>query len=75
MATKQLTKGVDKALHEQNKRAFKPISSGEGISFDALIQNTKPVPLCPGCGGVLELDLFSKNHCPQCRKEVNHADQ
>jgi Zn finger protein HypA/HybF involved in hydrogenase expression len=75
MATKQLAKGVAKVLHEQNKRAFKPLSEGEGISFDAFIQNTKPVPLCPKCGGVLELDLFSKNHCPTCKKEVDYANQ
>jgi Zn finger protein HypA/HybF involved in hydrogenase expression len=57
---------IAKALHESNKKRFKAIERGEGISFDALTERTKSVATCERCGKPLELDLWQKLVCGYC---------
>ncbi|MGL4609253.1 MAG: hypothetical protein ACRCYY_06135 [Trueperaceae bacterium] len=60
---------IAKALHDSNKKRFKPITADETLSFDDLKQEK----LCPDCGKALELDLFQKWVCVFCGGwRVNH---
>jgi Zn finger protein HypA/HybF involved in hydrogenase expression len=63
MANKQLNREVvAKALHESNKKRFRPIGKDETLSFDELEQEK----LCEKCGKPLELNLWQNWECGYC---------
>jgi Zn finger protein HypA/HybF involved in hydrogenase expression len=63
MPSKQSTReGIAQALHESNKRRFKPIGANETLSFEAL----EPERICEKCGKPLELNLWQTWECGWC---------
>jgi Zn finger protein HypA/HybF involved in hydrogenase expression len=63
---RRASQSVANALHEQEKKRFRSIQAGEGISFDTLTERTKPQAACETCGKPLELDLWQKLVCGYC---------
>jgi Zn finger protein HypA/HybF involved in hydrogenase expression len=62
MPNKSTREGIARALHQHNRRRFKPISKEETLEFDDL-----ETPRCSECGSDLETTLFGLE-CPKCKE-------